>query len=294
MNGKNKNNQPEYYPSAMTIAGSDSGGGAGIQADLRTFNALGVFGCSVITAVTSQNPAAVSRIDTIPAAGVTAQIEAVLDKIAVRWVKTGMPGSAENVSAVAEAIKAHKLKVVCDPVMISTSGTVLGDEASAEMMQKELMPRCAWITPNIPESEFILKKKFSGPADIADGAKALADRFQTNIVLKGGHDESSSKAVDYVCFKGEVFTLSAPRLKIPPFASHGTGCTFSAAMAALSALKFQWSDMLQEAKAFVFGSLRENVEIGDNVFGMYPPVEDSLELIDMAEFSNKPRKGKHK
>lgn len=294
MNGKTKNSAIEYYPSALTIAGSDSGGGSGIQADLRTFNALGVFGCTAITAVTSQNPEEVPRIDMIPAAGVAAQIDAVMAKIAVRWSKTGMLGSAENVSIVADAVKRYKMKIVCDPVMISTSGRRLTAEDAAEVMIKELFPRCAWITPNIPESEFILKKKLSSPSEIADGAKALADKFQTDVVLKGGHCDSAGKAVDYVCYKGEIFTLSAPKLKLPPFASHGTGCTFSAAMAALSALKFHWSDMLQEAKAFVFGSLRENVEIGDNIFGMYPPVEDSLELIDMAEYSVKSPKGKRK
>ena len=291
MSVNNKNKQIEYYPSALTVAGSDSGGGSGIEADLRTFNALGVFGCAAITAVTAQNPVEITRIDTISAAGVKAQIDAVMAKIAVRWMKIGMLGSGENAAAVADALERFNMKAVCDPVMIATSGRKLISDDAAEVMMKDLLPRCAWITPNIPECEFMLGKKLSSE-NIADGAKALADKFQTNVVLKGGHDENSKKAVDYVCFKGELFTLSSPKLKFPPYASHGTGCTFSAAMAALSALKFTWSDMLQEAKAFVFGSLREHVEIGEGVSGMYPPVEDSLELIDMAEFSPRGRGGK--
>lgn len=168
----NKNNAPvEYYPSALTIAGSDSGGGAGIEADLRTFNALGVYGCAAITAVTAQNPECVSRVDLLPGAAVTAQIDAVVSRIAVRVVKTGMLGSAENAAAVVDAVKKHKLKLICDPVMISTSGKKLLDDAGAELMQKELLPLAEWITPNFPECEFLLGKKIDGSA--ADCVKAL-------------------------------------------------------------------------------------------------------------------------
>lgn len=275
----------EYYPSALTIAGSDSGGGAGIQADLRTFNALGVYGCAAITAVTAQNPEEILRIDTIPAAGVSSQIDAVMKKIAVRCAKSGMLGSAENAAAVADAVKRHKLRLICDPVMISTSGHKLIEEKAIDVMKKELFPSSAWITPNIPEGEFLLGKKLDSPAAYADGVKALAEKFSTAVFLKGGHDEKGKRSVDYICYRGKVYTLSTPRVKLPPFSGHGSGCTLAAAMAALSALNFSWSDMLQDAKAFVFGSLRENVEIGDGVFGMYPPVEDALELVVMEEYT---------
>lgn len=286
-----KNGSVEYYPSALTIAGSDSGGGAGIEADLRTFNALGVFGTAAITAVTAQNPETVSRIDLIPAAGVTAQIDAVLAKIAVRCAKTGMLGSAENVSAVAAAVKKYDLKLICDPVMVSTSGRKLLDDDALETVKEELLPKALWITPNIPECEFLLGKKLDPADGFARGAQELAEKFRTNVLLKGGHDSKSKRAVDYVCYKGELFALSSPRIKIPPYGSHGTGCTLSAAMAAMTALNFSWSDMLQDAKAFTFGSLRENVEIGEGIAAMYPPVEDSLELIGMERLGGKPKKG---
>ncbi len=287
MSDNKKNSSVEYYPSALTIAGSDSGGGAGIEADLRTFNALGVYGCAAITAVTAQNPETVSRVDLLPGAAVTAQIDAVMAKIAVRCAKTGMLGSAENVAAVAEAVRKYRLKLICDPVMISTSGRKLLDEEGIALMQKELLPEAVWITPNIPECEFLLGGKGNVISDMGGAAKALADKFGCNVLLKGGHDEKSKRAVDFVCYKGELFTLSTPKVKLPPFASHGTGCTLSAAMTAMTALGFSWSDMVQDAKAFVFGSLRENVEIGEGVSGMYPPVEDSLELVEMVRCGGK-------
>ena len=288
----NKKNTPvEYYPSALTIAGSDSGGGAGIEADLRTFNALGVYGCAAITAVTAQNPETVTRIDLFPGAGVAAQIDAVASKIAIRCAKSGMLGSAENVSAVADAVKRHDLKLICDPVMVSTSGKKLCADDAVDVIKKELLPRALWVTPNIPECEFLLGRKITSEAEAADAARAFADTFAVNVLLKGGHFLKSSRAVDYVCYRGELYTLSSPKVKLPPCAGHGTGCTLSAAMAALTALNFSWSDMLQDAKAFTFGSLRENVEIGENISAMYPPVEDALELIEMERCGGKRSKG---
>ena len=291
---KEKNIPKEYYPSALTIAGSDSSGGAGIEADLRTFNAFGVYGCAAVTAVTAQNPEAVTRVDVLPGASVAAQIDAVMAKIAVRSAKTGMLGSVENVEAVIEAVKKYKLKLVCDPVMFSTSGCQLQGDDATEKIIEELLPRALWVTPNIPEAAFILGKEISNPREYAEAASALADKLQTNVLLKGGHDDKGNSSVDYVCYKGKIYTLSSPKLQLPPYASHGTGCTMSAAMAALTALTFTWDETVQDAKAFVFGSLRENVEIGEKIFGMYPPTEDTLEFIEMAEYAaaGKNRSGK--
>ena len=150
----------------------------------------------------------------------------------------------------------------------------------------ELLPLALWVTPNIPEAAFILGKELSAPKDYAAAAQALSDKFQTNVLLKGGHDDKGSYAVDYVCYKGRLYTVKAPKLQLPPFASHGTGCTMSAAMAALIALTFTWDETVLDAKAFVFGSLRENVELGEGVSGMYPPTEDTLGFVEMAEFSS--------
>lgn len=282
---KEKNTPEEFYPSALTIAGSDSSGGAGIAADLRTFNAFGVYGCAAVTAVTAQNPEAVTRVDVLPAASVAAQIDAVMAKVAVRSAKTGMLGSAENVEAVVEAVKKYKLKTVCDPVLFSTSGCQLQSDDAVKKIIDELLPRALWVTPNIPEAAFILGKELAGPKEYARAALELSEKLRTNVLLKGGHADKGNSAVDYVCYKGKVYTVSAPKLELPPFASHGTGCTMSAAMAALTALTFTWDETVLDAKAFVFGSLRENVKIGDKVFGMYPPTEDTLGFVDMAEYS---------
>ena len=282
---KEKISQKEYYPSSLTIAGSDSSGGAGIEADLRTFNAFGVYGCAAITAVTAQNPERIDRVDILPGASVAAQIDAVMAKVAVRSAKTGMLGSAENVEAVAAALKKYKLKTVCDPVLFSTSGCRLQSEDAAAKIVDELLPLALWVTPNIPEAAFILGKELSSPKEYASAAQALSDKFQTNVLLKGGHDDKGNYAVDYVCCKGKLYTVRAPKLQLPPFASHGTGCTMSAAMAALTALTFTWDETVLDAKAFVFGSLRENVELGEGVSGMYPPTEDTLGFVEMAEFS---------
>ena len=167
-----KNNpKNEIYPAALSIAGSDSGGGAGIQADLRTFNAFGVYGCTAITAVTSQNPKKVARIDAIPAEGVVSQIETVLEAIRVRCAKTGMLFSAEIVSAVAACMARHELPLVVDPVMVSTSGSMLLKEDAVEALKNELFPLADWITPNLPEAELLLGRKLKGEADYIDAAR---------------------------------------------------------------------------------------------------------------------------
>ena len=141
-----KNNpKTELYPAAMTVAGSDSGGGAGIEADLRTFNAYGVYGCAALTAVTSQNPAEVRRIDAIPAEGVRCQIETVLDRIPVRAVKSGMLFNAAIVEAVAEVVKQRRLMLVCDPVMVSTSGAALLEKEAVAKVRELLLPVAASI-----------------------------------------------------------------------------------------------------------------------------------------------------
>ena len=270
-----------FYPVALTIAGSDSGGGAGIAADLRTFNALGVFGCCAITAVTSQNPVTVNRIDPVDPEGVAAQIRTVTDKISVNYAKTGMLFSRGTVLAVAGEIKRNGLKTVCDPVMVSTSGSVLLKEDAIEAVKNEIFPLAKWITPNIPEAELILGMKISNIDDMLEAALKFSNTYKTSVLLKGGHLKSDN-ICDVVARDGKVYILSSPELELPPFAAHGTGCTLSAAMAAAFALDFPWKRAICESKAFVFGSLSQSVEIGKNIHAMYPPVEDSLPLIKLS------------
>ena len=274
-----KNNpKTELYPAAMTVAGSDSGGGAGIEADLRTFNAYGVYGCAALTAVTSQNPAEVRRIDAIPAEGVRCQIETVLDRIPVRAVKSGMLFNAAIVEAVAEVVKQRRLMLVCDPVMVSTSGAALLEKEAVAKVRELLLPVAAWITPNLPEAELLLGRELKTADQFADAAKECFDRWGAAVLLKTGHALSGKFVTDFVCREGKIYTLSAPRVP-ENGASHGTGCTLSSALAAGFALEMPWKRAVCEAKAFVTGSLRESVPIAPDLNAMYPPVEDHINTV---------------
>lgn len=266
---------PDRIPVAMTIAGSDSGGGAGIQADLRTFSALGVFGSSAITAVTSQNPCAVSRVDALPPDAVAEQIRTVLDVIDVRAVKTGMLHSAEIIRTVANCLKQTQLPLVIDPVMISTSGSKLLLDDALECMMTNLLPLATWITPNIPEAELLSGMKIRSSDDVAVAAEKIATRWNTGVILKGGHAEGDRMAADIVCSGGLLCSLATPRLSLPPYASHGTGCTLSAAITAFLAKGESPLQAIVSAKAFVLGSLAEARMIGKDqpVAAMVPPAE---------------------
>lgn len=266
---------PDRIPVAMTIAGSDSGGGAGIQADLRTFSALGVFGSSAITAVTSQNPCAVARVDALPPDAVAEQIRTVLDVIDIRAVKTGMLHSAEIIRTVANCLKQTQLPLVIDPVMISTSGSKLMLDDALESMMTDLLPLATWITPNIPEAELLSGMKIRSSDDVAVAAEKIATRWNTGVILKGGHAESDRMAADIVCSGGLRCSLATPRLSLPPHASHGTGCTLSAAITAFLAKGESPLQAIVSAKAFVLGSLAEARMIGKDqpVAAMVPPAE---------------------
>ena len=280
-----KKSKMQFYPVAMTVAGSDSGGGAGIAADLRTFNALGVFGTCAISAVTAQNPAAVRRIDPLPAAAITAQIDAVMEKIAVKYCKSGMLFSTENIVALAASVKKHQLRLICDPVMVSTSGSKLLQDDAIEAVKSELLGLAAWLTPNIPEAELLCNKKITTIDDMLLAAASLGEKYSASILLKGGH-LNGKNITDVVCRDGKLYTVSSPSVQIPPLASHGTGCTLSAAMTAMFALDLPWKQVICESKAFVYGSLVQTVEIGAGTIAMYPPSEDSIHLIRLEEVEN--------
>ena len=266
---------------ALTIAGSDSGGGAGIQADLRTFNAFGVYGCSAVTGVTCQNPREISRIDLISAVGVSEQIRMVAGSFDLAFAKSGMLGSVENVKAVAEAVEKYHLKLICDPVMISTSDTKLFSGDVPEAMKRELFPRAAWLMPNVPEAEFILQRKISSYQDMCHAARELADTYGCSIWLKGGHLVQTvekgiglRRVTDVICVKNELWKVSSLMAEVPKYASHGTGCTLSAALTATLALELPWQDAVCESRAFVLGSLVENVRVGNGIYAMYPSGND--------------------
>ena len=261
-------------PCVLTIAGSDSGGGAGIQADLRTFYASGVYGCSVISAVTAQNPDKVRKVDTLPAESVKAQLESVLESFPVRFAKTGMLANREIIACTAEAIQKYDLEIIVDPVMVSTSGTRLLEASAIGAIKEKLFPLAKWITPNIPEAELLCGKTLAGENALADAAEFLYKKYKCNVLLKSGHAITTEEIRDIVCYKGELFTLSSPVVKINGNTAHGTGCTLSAALAANSALGKSWQEALISAKSFVYGSLCESRQIHDRLSQMYPPQND--------------------
>lgn len=259
----------DRFPAALTIAGSDSGGGAGIQADLRAFRAAGVFGCSAIAAVTSQNPANVLRIDPVPPESLRTQIEAVVSVFRIRAVKTGMLFSAELIRTAVSALKALNCPVVVDPVMVSTSGVRLLQEDAICAVCEELLPQADWMTPNIPEAELLLGRPLKGFDDLLAGAEELGRRFRCGVVLKGGHAESDPEARDAVFFGGRRMALCSVRIPALPHAAHGTGCTFSASLAAGLARGLSPEHSLTGAKRFVFDSLA----------GAAPVSKDGVPLI---------------
>ena len=274
----------DLFPTVLTIAGSDSGGGAGIQTDLRTFNAFKVYGCSVITAITAQNPDEVRKVDILAAETVAAQLETVLAAFPVRFAKTGMLASSAIVETTAQLVQKYALRLVVDPVMISTSGTILLEDSAIEAMTGKLFPAAEWITPNIPEAEFILQKKLPAADDLADGALTLYRKYQCNVVLKGGHLSGGREMSDIVCYQGKLFTLTSPAAEITGNTAHGTGCTLSAAIAANLARNRSWQDSLLNAKAFVYGALCESQRLIGTLVQMYPPEKDYRDQVSLQDF----------
>ena len=217
-------------PVALTIAGSDSGGGAGIQADLKTFHAFGVFGCSAITAVTAQNTLEVAAVHVVPEDMVREQIRAVASDIQPDAVKTGMLASAALVETVAHAIEEHRLpNYVLDPVMISTSGHRLLDREAEDDIRRKLIPLATVVTPNLHEARILTGLTVESPADLTEAAKAILDLGARAVLVKGGH-LAGNEAVDLLLSEEGEHIWSRPRISTA--AGHGTGCTLSAALAA--------------------------------------------------------------
>ena len=262
-------------PSALTIAGSDSGGGAGIQADLRTFSAMGVFGTSAITAITAQNPLGVYHVESVSPEGIAAQLKAVFQAFDLSAIKTGMLFSCETIEVIADFLSQVKIPVVVDPVMVSTSGSKLLCDDALEMLQQKIFPLAHWLTPNIPEAELLSGMSIQTEEDCWTAVSKIAESCSCSVILKGGHAETFEYANDYVITSsGKKFILSAKRVPIQPYASHGTGCTLSSAMAAQIALDKQPHEILLNAKTFVLESLIQSRFAGtaDNqIHVMFPP-----------------------
>lgn len=217
-------------PIALTIAGSDSGGGAGIQADLKTFAALGVHGTSAITCITAQNPRGVIGIQPIRADMVRRQIEAVFAELRPAAVKTGMLFSTHIIRVVAEFFeKGKRPPLVVDPVMIATSGAVLLKPSAIRALKERLLPLATLVTPNLDEAQLLVGHKLRTLEDLLDAAEEIHERFGCAALVKGGHLKLGKDAVD-VLFAGKQFTVLKAR-RVQGVSTHGTGCTYSAAIA---------------------------------------------------------------
>ena len=216
---------------ALTIAGSDSGGGAGIQADLKAMSALDVFGASVVTAVTAQNTRAVTAVHSIPLDVVAAQIDAVLSDLDVRAIKIGMLATPEIIRTVAGSIAGFEGPVVLDPVMVAKSGDALLADAAVETLRDVLVPRATVLTPNLPEAARLLNKEQAGTReDMADQGAALCALGAAAVLVKGGHGEGDLCHDVLIGREGPICELTAPRRNTKN--THGTGCTLSSAIAA--------------------------------------------------------------
>ena len=241
-------------PIALTIAGSDSGGGAGIQADLKTFAALGVYGASVITALTAQNTRGVAAIHDVPAEFVAAQIDAVLGDFAVGAVKIGMLGRAGVVAAVAAGLERWQARnLVLDPVLVASSGERLLAPDAIAALKRDLIPRARLVTPNIPEAAALLGvEPASDEAQMQSQAERLLALGARAVLLKGGHG-GGSESVDLLVDATSVTRFAAPRL--PTRNTHGTGCTLSSAIAAGLAKGREVAVAVRDAKDFVTAAI---------------------------------------
>lgn len=239
-------------PVALTIAGSDSSGGAGVQADLKTFAALRVFGACAFTALTAQNTRGVRGVHTVPAEFVTAQVEAVLDDLSVAAVKTGMLATADVVSAVAALAAANRLpRLVVDPVMVASSGDRLLEPAAERRYVEALLPHALVLTPNLREAEVLSGASISTLTEQREAARALGELGAGTVVVKGGHAvaDSAGEAIDVVWDGRSMYELRGPRVDTRN--DHGTGCTFAAATAAALALGAEVREAVEGAKAYV-------------------------------------------
>ena len=280
----------------LTIAGSDSGGNAGVQADLRAFHAYGLHGCTVFTALTAQNPFGVSSIHSVPAEFVAAQLDAVLGVYDIAALKTGMLADVKVIEVIAERLKAHpEIKKVIDPVMIATSGAKLVSDEAMAAAEELLFPQATLLTPNIPEAEALLEGGSLGGTAAEDGsrydtsprtavrprprplqshdlAQALQAKFGCAVLVKGGHATEGGEAVDVLCSpahgRGPKVEPQIVEFPLPwvanPVSTHGTGCTLAASLAAELALGRDLASAVRGAKATVHSAISRSFWVGAN------------------------------
>lgn len=239
------------YNRVLTIAGSDSGGGAGIQADIKAISAMGCFATTAITAITAQNTQGITAVHPIPIEMIEDQIDAVLSDIGTDTIKIGMLHSAEVVNVVADKIEQYKIKnVVLDPVMVSTSGHRLIEEQAIEVLQSRLVPMARVITPNIPEAEILAGVKITSEAQFAEVARMLSNGGKNSVLLKAGH-LSEDILTDYLYNAEDDTFTTLPSARVDTKNTHGTGCTLSSALAAALARGFSLTEAAKMAKHYI-------------------------------------------
>jgi hydroxymethylpyrimidine/phosphomethylpyrimidine kinase len=250
----------QRYPTVLTIAGSDSGGGAGIQADLKTIASLGAYGTSAITALTAQNTQGVRAIHPVPPAFLKSQLEAVFEDIKIDAVKIGMINTIEVAQVIAEILdRFHPEFVVFDPVMVSTSGSKLIQDETIEVLWKELFPRATLITPNLDEAQILVNRKIDNVEDMITASQEMIDRGCQGVLLKGGH-LIAPKLFDVFSQKN-----GSPQIYETDYIAsqnvHGTGCTLSSAIASYVALGNILADAIQLAKKYVGGAITAGKDV---------------------------------
>ncbi|HWC61218.1 MAG TPA: bifunctional hydroxymethylpyrimidine kinase/phosphomethylpyrimidine kinase [Verrucomicrobiae bacterium] len=253
--------KPKTIPIALTIAGSDSSGGAGIQADLKTFAALGVHGTSALTCVTAQNPRRVLAIQACRPEIVRGQIEAVMEELPPAAVKTGMLYSAEIIRVVADFFRGNRrTPLVVDPVMISTSGSRLLKPSAIKRLKNELLPLATLVTPNLDEAIVLTGRRLKSPEDLRWAARKIHGDFGCAALIKGGHLRSSKEAVDIFFDGANELLLSAPFVK--GVHTHGTGCTYSAAITGFLARDYGLPEAVVRGKEFISQAIAQSQGVG--------------------------------
>lgn len=244
---------------ALTIAGSDSGGGAGLQADLKTFAAHGVFGASAVTAITAQNTAGITTMEPLTPALVTAQVDAVISDTGAVATKTGMLVTFAIVDAVATTVKRHALSpLVVDPVLVATSGARLLDDGALGAMRERLFPLATVVTPNLPEAEAITGLAIKSDEDLREAARRLQELGPGTVIITGGHDASGNTVRDLLFDCGSFRVFTTPR--VPGGRAHGTGCTFAATLTALLGTGHGLDEAIPAAQAYVAGALQHGYD----------------------------------
>ena len=262
---------------ALTIAGSDCSGGAGIQADLKTMTTNGVYAMSVITALTAQNTTGVRAIQETTPAFLKHQIDAIFEDIFPDAVKIGMVANSELIRVIAERLRFYNAKnIVVDPVMVATSGSALMKNDAVHTLIEELLPIAALVTPNIPEAEILSGLKIGNKEEMLTAARKIGDTYHCSVLLKGGH--SINDANDLLYADGEMVWFEGRRIDNPN--THGTGCTLSSAIAANLAKGFSLAESVQKAKEYISGALSAMLDLGEgsgpmnHAFGLHADVEN--------------------